>query len=93
MRKPRKGRPRLPYERIKKAKGRTVGSKQTLRAVEKGQATVVYVACNAEERVTAPLIRLCQDKGIELVLVEDMAVLGKACGVEVGAAAAAVLAD
>lgn len=83
----------MSYERIRVAKSKVVGSKQTTKAVEKGQAVAVFIARNAEERVTAPLVRLCQDKSVEIVWVDDMVALGKACGIEVATAAAAVLAE
>lgn len=83
----------MPYERIKAARTRVVGTKQTYKAVERGQARVVFIARNAEERVTAPLMRLCREKGVDVVIVDDMKALGKACGIEVGTASAAILAE
>ena len=81
----------MPFDRLKMAGVRTVGTKQTTRAVETGKARVVYVARDADERVTARLVRLCSDLGVEVVWIDDMASLGKACGIEVGTASAAVL--
>lgn len=78
-------------ERLKNACNRVVGTKQTQKAVEKGQVQVVYVARDAEERVVAPIVRLSEEKSLELVLVDTMAELGKACRIKVGAAAAAAL--
>ncbi|MBC7335149.1 MAG: ribosomal L7Ae/L30e/S12e/Gadd45 family protein, partial [Clostridia bacterium] len=43
----------MVYERLKRARTRTVGTKQTTKAVQRDQAKVVYVACDAEERVIA----------------------------------------
>lgn len=79
-------------ERLTKAgKNLLVGTKQTQRAVEKGQAKVVYVAEDAEERISAPLLRLCAERGVEVVRVENMQKLGQQCGIKVGAAAAALI--
>lgn len=78
-------------QRLAQARRRTVGTKQTLKAVEKGQARIVYIAKDAEERVTSPLIKLCEEKGVEVVYVESMQELGKTCGIKVGAASAAVI--
>lgn len=83
----------MSYERIRAAKARTVGTKQTTKALEKGLAKVVFIARNAEERVVSHLAELCRQKGVELVWVDDMAALGKACGIEVGTASAAIVAD
>lgn len=83
----------MPYERLLKARKKTVGSKQTLKSIERGQAVAVFIAGNAERHVIDPIIRICKAKGVELVEVETMLVLGKACGIEVGCASAAVLED
>ena len=74
-----------------KEKKRTIGTKQTMKAVDKNQAAIVFVAGNADRRVTEPLIDICQAKGITVETVESMDALGKACGVDVGTASAAVL--
>jgi large subunit ribosomal protein L7A len=68
-----------------------VGVKQTLKAVENDRAKVVYLARDAEERVIAKLRDLCIQKSVEIIYVDTMAKLGKACGVEVGSAAACLL--
>jgi large subunit ribosomal protein L7A len=78
-------------ERLKNTRIKVVGTKQTQKAIEKGQTQVVYVAKDAEERIISPLVRLCEEKSLELVLVDSMSELGKACGIKVGAAAAAAL--
>jgi len=46
---------------LKKRK-KTVGAKQTLRAVEEGVAKLVYIAKDADEKVTGNVIRLCMGK-------------------------------
>jgi large subunit ribosomal protein L7A len=78
-------------ERLKSARKITVGTKQTEKAVEKNQARVVYVARDAEERVSAALLKMCADKGIEVVYVNSMSDLGAICGIKVKAASAAVI--
>ncbi len=80
-------------ERLKSARKKTVGTKQTTKAVARGAAQLVYIARDAEEKVTAPLLRLCEEKGVEVVFVDSMAELGKTCGIKVGAASAAILRD
>jgi len=79
-------------EALKKTNSRTVGIKQTLRALEKEKVLRVYVAQDAEKQVVRPVLELCQSKEIEIKEVPTMAELGKACGIEVGAAVAALLA-
>lgn len=81
----------MGLEGLKSAKNKTIGTKQTLKAVEKGLARIVYLAKDAEPHVTRNLVQLCQEKGIEIVYVDTMVALGKACGIEVGAASAAIV--
>jgi large subunit ribosomal protein L7A len=80
----------MVYNRLLSARKKTVGAKQTLKAVERGQAKVVYTAQNADRHVVEPIIRMCAVKGIEVIQVDSMQALGKACGIEVGCATAAV---
>lgn len=70
---------------------KTIGVKQTLKAVEGGKARTVFIARDAEEKVVGKIKELCDKNSIEIVYVESMKQLGKACGIEVGAAAACVL--
>lgn len=70
---------------------RLVGTKQTLKALETGRAEVVYIAEDAEANVTNPVVQRCRALGIEIVYIDSMAALGRACGIDVGAAVACVL--
>lgn len=68
-----------------------VGAKQLRKAVVSGKAGYVFLAENADPSVTEPLQTLCAEHQIQITWVPTMAELGKACGIEVGAAAAAVV--
>ncbi len=81
----------MSWERLKSASKRTIGTKQTYKAVTRGQAKLVYIARDAEKHVVKDLIEKCNQQGIEIIYVDSMRELGKTCGIEVGAAAAAVL--
>jgi len=81
----------MPYNRLRAAKKRAIGTKQTTKAVIKGIARVVYVARDAEVHVIGSLLQLCRERGVEISEVESMKELGKACGIEVGSASAAIL--
>ncbi|MFZ5596982.1 MAG: ribosomal L7Ae/L30e/S12e/Gadd45 family protein [Bacillota bacterium] len=81
----------MSLERLSRAHKKTVGSKQTLKAIEHDQAKVVYVARNAERHVTDPIIRACSAKSVPVIMVESMQALGKACGIEVGCASTAIV--
>ncbi len=83
----------MPLEQLRKARTKTIGTKQTLKAIDKGKAKTVFVALDADEKVVREVLRGCQEKSIPVVRAESMAVLGKACGIEVGAASAAIVED
>ena len=68
-----------------------VGAKQLKKAVKAGRVRYVFLAENADPTVTEPLAELCAAHHIQITWVRTMAELGKACGIEVGAAAAAIL--
>ena len=68
-----------------------VGSKQLKKALNQGVAQRVYLALNADPAVTEPLMVLCEVNNVSYAWVPSMQDLGRACGIEVGAAAAAVL--
>lgn len=70
---------------------KAVGVKQTVKAIEKGSAKVVFVARDAEERVVGKVIELCKKSSIEIKYVDTMKMLGKACNIDVGAAVACTL--
>ena len=81
----------MPLESLRKAKKRTVGTKQTQKAIEKGVAKMVFIARDADDRVVRNIIRGCQEGSIQVEYVESMAELGRACGIDVGAASAAII--
>ncbi len=66
-----------------------VGVKQVLKAVESGEVKIVYVGDDAEKHVTAQLIKLCNEKNVEIKHLQTMEELGKLAGIEVKSAAAA----
>lgn len=78
-------------EDIKTAHKKVVGTKQTLKSIEKGEALAVFIAGDAEERVVAPLISLCDEKGVNWNYAGSMVDLGRACSIKVGAAAVAIV--
>ncbi len=68
-----------------------VGAKQLKKALEKGTAQQVFLAENADPALTQPIADACRIRGIECAWVPTMADLGIACGIDVGAAAAAIV--
>lgn len=80
---------------IRQAKRKTIGTNQTLKALKQpsGRVLCVYVAKDAEPRVTEPVVQLASRLGVPIEWVDTMRQLGKACGIEVGAATASILAE
>ena len=69
-----------------------VGAKQLRKALKNGQAQRVFLAENADPAITEPLARMCEENSVPYTWVPSMADLGRACGIDVGAAAAATVA-
>ncbi len=68
-----------------------VGAKQLRKALQKGVVAQVFLAENADPALTQPIMDLCVSCGAEYFWVRTMSELGSACGIDVGAAAAAVV--
>ena len=81
----------MTLEALKQAAQRTVGVKQTEKAVKRQAAELVFIGSDADERVTGKLKELCQTNGVPVVVAESMIEVGRACGINVKAAAAAIL--
>lgn len=72
---------------------KTVGIKQSIKAIKNGQVKDLYVANDAETRLIEPVVKLAEEMSIEIHYVNTMKDLGKLCGIDVGAATAALLND
>ena len=70
---------------------RVVGVKQTRRAIQDGRAARVFLAEDADPKVTAPVEELCARQNIPGERVPHMEDLGSACGIAVAGAVAALL--
>ena len=70
---------------------RVVGIKQTKKALSDGAVRSVLVARDAEERIIAPLVELCERSSVAVTYVDSMKELGSACGIDVGAAVVALI--
>lgn len=77
---------------VEKLRGKkVVGIKQTAKFIKDGKAITVYLAKDAEIKVTQPIEELCRLNNVELVYVNSMSELGHMCNIDVGAAAAALI--
>ena len=67
-----------------------VGARQLKKA---GKTKCVFLAQNADPCITEPIAELCRRQEATVLWVQTMEDLGRACGIEVGAAAAAPVAE
>lgn len=81
----------MSYEEELRGKPLRIGTKQTTKAVENGIAAKVFVAKDADPKLTSKIEALAKKMGVEIAHVDSMKQLGKACGIEVGAAMAAIV--
>lgn len=70
---------------------KVVGAKQTKRALTAGKTAAVYLAEDADPRVTEAIRELSRECQVPVYEVPTMKKLGQACGIAVGAAVAAQL--
>jgi large subunit ribosomal protein L7A len=81
----------MSYDKVKQAKNVSIGTKKATRMIELGLAAEVFVAKDADPRLTIRMVNLCKKMDVQVTYVDSMKLLGKACGIEVGAAVAAVV--
>lgn len=72
---------------------KVVGVKQSRKAVQRGEALLVFLALDADPQVTEPVLQLCKSAKVPVETVDHMKDLGTACGIALGCAVAAVLAE
>jgi large subunit ribosomal protein L7A len=68
-----------------------IGTKQATKAVEQGRAAKLFVARDADPKLTVKIVNLAKKMNVEVDYVDTMQQLGKACGIEVGAAAVVIV--
>ena len=67
---------------------RVVGTKQLLRALDEGKIARAFIAKDADLLLTKRVVDRCFEKNIPCTQVDTMEQLGRACGIDVKAAAA-----
>ncbi len=83
----------LEAVRVARDTGRVrIGTNETTKAVERGQAKLVVIAEDVDpEEIVMHLPILCEEKGIPYAYVPSKKELGSAAGIEVSAAAVALV--
>jgi large subunit ribosomal protein L7A len=81
----------LSYEKVLQAKKVIIGTKQTAKALREGNVSELVIAVDADPTVTQKLIKQAHNTNVPVLHVDSAKKLGRACGIEVGAAAAAII--
>ena len=77
-------------QELKAIHRRTVGLKQTVKAIKNGTVTKVYLAEDADDFIKQSVQDVCRDRNIQIIYVSNMKELGDACGIDIGASTAAI---
>ncbi|WP_277293139.1 L7Ae/L30e/S12e/Gadd45 family ribosomal protein [Veillonella montpellierensis] len=70
---------------------KTIGAKQTSKAIKRGEVKLVLVAVDGDEPITAPILELCKEYNVPVEEKHTMEELGKACHIKVKASAVGIL--
>jgi large subunit ribosomal protein L7A len=81
----------MSYEKVSQAHKIIVGTKQSVKALVNNEVKEIVIAEDADFRITQKVIQSAEQFHIPLTKVSSMKKLGKACGIEVGAAAVAII--
>ncbi len=74
-----------------KTVNKTIGAKQTAKAIARGDVKMVFIAGDSDERVALPILELCAEHSVPVNRDYSLEELGKACRIKVKAAAVGVL--
>ena len=81
----------MSYEKVAQVRSRIIiGTKQTLRAMKNRQVSQVYIARDADIKLTQQVRDLANELHIPLQYVDSLRKLGQACGIEVKTSAVAI---
>ncbi|MFF2450219.1 50S ribosomal protein L7ae-like protein [Neobacillus sp. NPDC058068] len=81
----------MSYEKVLQAQRIVIGTKQTVKALKEGLVKEMVVANDADNSLTAKIISEALGSDVPVLYVDSKKKLGKACGIEVGAAAVAII--
>lgn len=81
----------MSYDRITQASKLCIGAKRTAKLIELGMTSEVFIAKDADPRVTIKIVNICKKMGFNVTYVDSMKQLGKACRIAVGTAVAAIV--
>ncbi|MBU3160177.1 ribosomal L7Ae/L30e/S12e/Gadd45 family protein [Clostridium frigoris] len=67
---------------------KVVGVKQTLKALKNNQGKVLYIAKDADNNITEPILKLAKVNSLQIIFVDTMKELGNLCDIDVASATA-----
>ncbi|HLV09264.1 MAG TPA: ribosomal L7Ae/L30e/S12e/Gadd45 family protein [Halanaerobiales bacterium] len=79
------------FSGLKKTRNRVVGTKQTLQALTRNNVKLVFLAEDTDQHLKEEIIRTTRKHHVPVEMVESRLKLGRACGIDVAAACAALL--
>lgn len=80
----------MSYEKVKKASNKIIGTKQTVKALKSGEVIEVFIALDVDSKIKNRVIETAREMNVPITTVDSMQKLGKACGIDVGAATVAI---
>jgi large subunit ribosomal protein L7A len=80
----------MSYDKVLQARNIIVGTKQTVKALKSGTISEVLIAEDADHRAVEKVINAALEYKVPVTRAGSMKSLGKACGIDVGAAAVAI---
>ena len=81
----------MSYEKVSQAKNLIIGTKQTVKALRTGNAETVIIALDADSTITSKVIDAAKEYSVPIDYVDSRRLLGKACKIDVGAAAVVIM--
>ena len=70
---------------------KVIGIKQCKKSILNGEGKILYIADDADKKLTSPLISVAEQKSVPVTVIDTMQKLGKMCSIDVKAAAALIL--
>ncbi|MCM3164473.1 MULTISPECIES: 50S ribosomal protein L7ae-like protein [Metabacillus] len=81
----------MSYDKVSQANEIIVGTKQSVKALMNNEVKEIIIAEDADYRIIQKVIQTAETQKVPLTTVSSMKKLGRACGIEVGAAAVAII--
>ena len=78
-------------EDLLKGRDKVIGIKQTTKALNHNKVKTLFISEDADKHLIEHIEQIVKEKDVEVIYVDSMKDLGEACGINVGAAVAAIL--